>query len=253
MATEGALDDIKISDIAMHDVTTPLHLSIKEGNLAGRIWIDRLSATGAYLAAASLESWAKAPIGRVCLRDVSLEFSGGGKLDPTRSEVRAPGVDARPLPAWGLYARNLESLELQNVRLSVARDDARPAIIAEHVGTLDLDGLRLPAEAPVPMVLRDVHAVRSPFRNVTLVDAHCVDLSVTLSPPTVVATVAGGEHAGLAQVELNVDDQKYTQWVWVQPRERKLVSFMDLPISGAGAHHIGCGPLVRELSRSTGR
>ena len=59
----------------MHDVTTPLHLSIKPGNTAGRVWIDRLTATGVNLAAASLESWAEAPIERFSLRDVSMEFN----------------------------------------------------------------------------------------------------------------------------------------------------------------------------------
>src|SRR5208337_4249676 len=99
MPTEGLLDDVKVSDVVMHDVTTPLHLSVKPGNTAGRVWVDRLTATGVNLAAASLESWAETPIGRVCLRDVSLEFTGGGVIDPARTEVLAPGVDARPLPA----------------------------------------------------------------------------------------------------------------------------------------------------------
>ena len=61
MATEGVLDDVRISDLTMHDVTTPLHLSLKPGNTAGRIWISRVNATGVNLAAASIESWAEAP------------------------------------------------------------------------------------------------------------------------------------------------------------------------------------------------
>ncbi len=58
---EGVLDNVKISDISMHDVSTPLHLSLKPGNTCGRVWIDRLSATGAYFTASSIESWAEAP------------------------------------------------------------------------------------------------------------------------------------------------------------------------------------------------
>ena len=159
MPTEGLLDDVKVSDVVMHDVTTPLHLSVKPGNTAGRVWVDRLTATGVNLAAASLESWAETPIGRVCLRDVSLEFAGGGVIDPARTEVLAPGVDARPLPAWGLYARNVQALQLENVRLGVVKDDARPALIAERVGTIDLDALKLPRGALAPVVLNDVGEV----------------------------------------------------------------------------------------------
>ncbi len=110
MATEGLLDDVKISDIVMHDVTTPLHLSIKQGNTAGRVSVDHLTATGVNLAAASVESWAEAPIGRVCLRDVSLEFTGGVLLDPARDEVRAPETEARPLAGVGSLRPQCQSL-----------------------------------------------------------------------------------------------------------------------------------------------
>ena len=247
MATEGVLDDVKLSDVVMHDVTTPLHLSVKPGNTAGHVWVDRLTATGVNLAAASLESWAEAPIGRVCLRDVSLEFTGGGVVDPGRSEVRAPGVDARPLPAWGLYARNVQALQLENVRLGVAKDDARPAMIVEHVGTIDLDALKLPRGADPPVVLNDVREVRSSTMSITLVPAKCLDLSVTAMPLAAIATVEGGDQEGLAQVELSVDAQTSAQWVWLKAHERKSVSFPKLSVSGTGTHRIQCGDVARDV------
>jgi hypothetical protein len=160
--TEGKLDDVKISNITMHDVSTPLHLSIKPGTTAGKISIDRLTATGAYRAAASIESWAEEPIERVMLRDVSLEFTGGGTAEQAKIQVRSPGLDARALPAWGLYARNVKTLELANVRLSLEKADARPAIIGENIATLDVDGLRLPREVAKPAaVLTEVHDVHA--------------------------------------------------------------------------------------------
>ncbi len=247
METEGVLDDVKVSDVVMHDVTTPLHLSIKPGNTAGRISVDHMTATGVNLAAASLESWAKAPIERVSLRDVSLEFTGGGAVDPAHTDVRAPGVDARPLPAWGLYARNVHSLQLENVRLGVVKDDTRPALIAEHIGTLDLDSLKLPRGAPAPLVLKDVGDVRSSAMNVALVPASCVDLSVTATLPAAVATLQGGEQDGLARVDLIVDGDTQTQWVWLQARELKSVAFTRLSLAGAGPHHLRCGGSVCEL------
>ena len=156
--TEGVLDGVKISNLTMHDVTTPLHFSVREGNTAGRVTVDRLTATGCYRAAASVESWAKEPIGHVTLRDVSLEFTGGGTAEQAAAEVKSPGVDARPLPSWGLYVRNVKRLDLENVRLSVEKEDARPAVIANDVGTLVFDGFRLSGAggAAEPLVLRDV-------------------------------------------------------------------------------------------------
>ena len=58
----GPLDDVLISDVTMHNVATPLTIWIKPGNTAGRITISRLDATGVYRAAASVESWAEAPM-----------------------------------------------------------------------------------------------------------------------------------------------------------------------------------------------
>ena len=159
--TEGVLDGVKVSNLTMHDVTTPLHFSVKEGNTVGRVTVDRLTATGAYRAAASIESWAKEPIGHVTLRDVSMEFTGGGTAEQAKAEVKSPGVDARPLPAWGLYARNVGRLDLENVRLTVAKDDARPVMIANDVGMLVLDGFWFPRGAGgEPFVLKDVREVR---------------------------------------------------------------------------------------------
>jgi hypothetical protein len=53
---------------------------------------------------------------------------------------------------------------LEDVRLSLARDDLRPALLAEAVGRLVLDQVRYPAVAGVdtPLVLSNVTRVVSP-------------------------------------------------------------------------------------------
>ena len=158
--TEGTLDDVKISNVTMHDVTTPLHLSLRQGNSAGRITIDRLTATGCYRAALSIEGWADSPIEYVTLRDVTLEFTGGGTAEQAKAEVRTPGVDARPLPAWGLYARHVKGLDLENVRLDLQKDDVRPALIADGIDTLSIDKLRIPHKQSGAVVLKNVKQVK---------------------------------------------------------------------------------------------
>ncbi len=136
-ATRGTLDDVRISDVTMHDVATPFHFLLRKGNTGGRISVDRASATGVYRAAVSIESWAEEPFRQVVFRDVTVEYEGGGKA-PDSMEVKAPGVDARPLPAWGLYARGVGELELDNVRLRTRSEDARPVMIAHDVKRLAL-------------------------------------------------------------------------------------------------------------------
>ena len=165
--TEGQLDGVKISDVTMHDVTTPLYFAVNEGNTVGRVVVTGWKATGAYRAPISVEGWAKEPIGHVTLRDVDVEFAGGGTAEQAAMEVKAPGVDARPLPAWGLYFRNIDRLDLENVRLRLAKPDERPPMIAEGVDVLNHGEFRLPVDSQ-PTVLRDVGKVQSSVREWTL-------------------------------------------------------------------------------------
>ncbi len=161
-ATKGELDDVFISDVAMTNVTTPFHFMMKPGNTAGRITVTRASATGVYRAACSVESWAETPFKDVVFRDVDIEFEGGGAADAVAREVKSPGVDARPLPAWGFYARNVERLTLEDVRLTCKKPDLRPVMICEDVNDLTLDTVRFPRYEGVanPLMLKDVTRVR---------------------------------------------------------------------------------------------
>lgn len=168
-ATEGRLDDVLISDITMRHVSTPFHISLKPGNTGGTIHVERLSATGVYRAAASVESWAEEPFERVVCRDVSIEYDTPEKPAPRVSEVRSPGVDARALPAWGFYVRGVDRMTLDDVRLRQSEaaspsDGPLPVLMAEDVGLLDLKNLDYetvlpPSEA---LRLRKVEAVLRP-------------------------------------------------------------------------------------------
>lgn len=163
-ATRGLLDEVFLADNTMENVASPVTLWTKPGNPVGRVTISGLNATGIYRAALSVESWADTPITNVVVRGARLEFTGGGTAEQARLPVRGPGVDARPLPAWGVYARHVEQLVLEDVRLSLAQDDLRPALVAETVGRLVLDQVRYPPVAGVdtPLVLRNVTRVVSP-------------------------------------------------------------------------------------------
>jgi hypothetical protein len=259
-ATEGIVDDVHISDAVMHDVGTPLHLAAKSPSSIGHVTIDRLSATGVYRAAASIESWAEQPIAKVDLRDSSLQFVGGpGPIWPDPAEaavafmtaqstqVQAPGVNARPLPAWGLYVRNVTSLNLSNVRLDVLKPDSRPAIILDGVDGLDVDGLRWPAETRDPMILKDVRKITESGPAPSVVKATCLSLTVLPSCTAVAATVQS-DQTGLAKIELNWDGQPITRWTWLAAGEKVDVVFTNLPQLGAQRQHVVvCGSLRQEI------
>src|SRR5262249_1341178 len=138
--TEGLLDEVLLANNTMREVASPVTIWTKPGNPVGNITISGLEATKVYRSAFSVESWADAPITNVVLRNAHIEFSGGGTAEQGKQTVKGPGVDARPLPAWGVYARNVERLTFQDVRFSVANDDARPVVLADGVSRLTLDG-----------------------------------------------------------------------------------------------------------------
>jgi hypothetical protein len=138
----GLLDDVLLSNNTMKNVASPLTLWAKPGNPVGRVTVSGLEATGIYHSAVALESWSDAPITNVVLRGVTVEFNGGGTAEDAKRQVRGPGVDVRPLPAWGLYARNVEQLTLEDVRFALAKDDLRPVATVGSVQRLTLDNFR---------------------------------------------------------------------------------------------------------------
>ena len=159
---DGLLDEVFLANNSMRDVASPVTIWTKTGNPVGRVTISGLNATGVYRAGLSVESWAEAPITNVVVRNAAIEFSGGDQAELARKAVTRPGVDVRPLPGWGIYARNVESLVFQDVRLDVAKADMRPVIAAEKVARLDLDNVRYPHVAGVsePLLLTNVVTVK---------------------------------------------------------------------------------------------
>ncbi len=166
--TEGLLDDVLISRVTMHNVAAPVTLWTKPGNPVGRVTVSDLSATGVYRSAMSAESWGDLPITNVVCRDVSAEFVVGGKAEQARQPVKGPGVDSRPLPAWGFYARNVEQITFEDVRLSCAKDDLRPVLMADGVGRLNLDSFKFTRVPGVTEALVSTNTGRINLRNTDL-------------------------------------------------------------------------------------
>ena len=140
-ATRGPLDEVFLANNIMENVASPVTLWTKRGNTVGHVTISGLNATGVYRSAISLENWAEEPITNVVLRNIQVAYTGGGKPWPTNQTIKGPGVDARPLPSWGVYARNVQSLTLEDVRFSLATDDLRPVILADTLDHLTANNL----------------------------------------------------------------------------------------------------------------
>ena len=79
------------------------------------------------------------------LSNIYCEYRGGGEAYPQGKSYREQGTNypeprwAGPTPSYGLYARHVKGLRAQNVRFSLLRPDARPAVITEDVTDEQLD------------------------------------------------------------------------------------------------------------------
>jgi hypothetical protein len=258
-ATKGVLDDVLISDVTMHNVSTPFHFTLKSGNTAGNVVINRVTATGVYRAASAIESWAETKFTNVVFRDVTVEYKGGGTLEDARMDVKSPGTDARPLPAWGFHARNVQNLQLDNVRLRFEKEDLRPVLICTGVDRLTLDDFKfpLPSEAPEAMVLNNttqvqLHNVDFPIINPRFLDFKIMSDDITGKiragkPYQVNLVVENANQEGLAKIELAVAEQKITRWLWLKPGGRKEILFKELTAPDAGTYQVRCGNMIKNF------
>jgi hypothetical protein len=258
-ATKGTLDDMLISDITMHNVATPLFFTLKSGNTAGNISVNRVSATGVYRAASSVESWAETGFTNVVFRDVTIEYKGGGTVKDARRAVKSPGVDARPLPAWGFYARNVKNLQFDNVRLSFEKKDLRPVLICTGVERLSLDGFKFPLvpHAPEAMVLDETNNVQLHDVDFHTVSPRCTELNLAASrtggqitagePFEADVVVENGNQEGLAKIELTMDTDKTIRWLWLRAGEKQEVVFNGLTTPDAGIYQVRCGDITQSI------
>ena len=94
----------------------------------------------------------------VSLDNINLTFGGGGTAeDAARRDLPQFAGEyfmLGPMPAYGLYARGVKGLTVQNVRLQFATPDLRPAVIFDHVIDASINGLSVQAEASTESALR---------------------------------------------------------------------------------------------------
>ncbi len=87
----------------------------------------------------------------ISFTDVQVKYAGGGTAAQAAKTVPAVAAeyfgvwDPAPggPPAYGLYARNVKGLSLQNVRFEYDQPDARPAIILDNVEDAVMNGLSI--------------------------------------------------------------------------------------------------------------
>lgn len=104
------------------------------------------------------------PVQNVTLENI--EISYGGRADksiayiPLTEITRIPeNAAAYPefsmfgeLPAWGLYMRHAEGIQLKNVKVSYLEDDFRPAFVFDDVKQITLTDVQIPTAKEMPVI-----------------------------------------------------------------------------------------------------
>jgi len=137
----GLSDNIHVHDITISIVNNPFMFVLNEGNHAGTILVERVTATEINAHAASVESWRGGVFDEVIFRDITIEYVGNPNASSDATSLGRPPVDARPLPCWAWFARNVKSLTLENVNLRYTGTDQRPAFYFDNVGAVKFNGV----------------------------------------------------------------------------------------------------------------
>ena len=125
----------------------------------------------------------------ISLSDVHVTYEGGGTPEEAAREVPAIAGEYFEMgtpPAYGLYARNVRGLTLQNVRIEKTQPDARPAVVFDHVTDAAVTGLSAQGDPQAGSLLR-------------FADARDVLLTATrvLTPAPVLLRAEGAASAGI--------------------------------------------------------
>jgi hypothetical protein len=146
----GDLRHVTISDITMDGVTVPISIrrgarlkTFREGDqprpapgLLSDVTIRNVEAKNIRMVGILINGVPGYPVERLALENVHLALPGGGSA--AAAEVRLPEKEAaypefnmfgKTIPAYGIYARHVRDVRFDNVQVSAAQPDARPAKI----------------------------------------------------------------------------------------------------------------------------
>jgi hypothetical protein len=118
----------------------------------------------------------------ISFNDVHVTFPGGGTagqaavrdVPKIAGEYYAIGAP----PAYGMFARNVRGLTMQNVRFQTESPDLRPAVVFDHVSDATLSGLSVEGNADAESVLRFIESQDALLGGTRLLTAAKVFLQV---------------------------------------------------------------------------
>ena len=159
---QGRMENITISNIAMEHVHHyPIYITtgcrnrgpeeVKEPSYGGHINIGNITMLDCdSLCGIIVTGMPDQPLRNISLHDISIEFRGGGQA--VSKPYREQGTNypepkfAGFTPAYGLYARHVDGLDIRHIRFWLKQQDERPAVVTDDVQHLRMDDVIYPEE-----------------------------------------------------------------------------------------------------------
>ena len=100
------------------------------------------------------------PLRNIALNNIRIKYRGGGTADLAKREYREQGTNypeprfAGPTPAYGLYARHVDGLDLNHITFYTERPDYRPAVMLDDVKNESITDLKAPEVKGVKKVVK---------------------------------------------------------------------------------------------------
>lgn len=100
------------------------------------------------------------PLRNIALNNIRIKYRGGGTADLAEREYREQGTNypeprfAGPTPAYGLYARHVDGLDINHVTFRTERPDLRPAVMLDDVKNESITDLKAPEVKGVKKIVK---------------------------------------------------------------------------------------------------
>ncbi len=143
------LHDVTISNVTMNGVAVPISIRLgarlktfRAGDQAkpvgtlSNITIQDVHVTGARQIGLLINGLPDHPVQALTLTNIDIQLAGGGKA--ADAAVQLPEKPAaypeysmfgKVMPAYGLYLRHVRGVDFKNIRTTVLKPDARPAMV----------------------------------------------------------------------------------------------------------------------------
>jgi hypothetical protein len=134
-------------------------------------------------------------IENVSFQDIHFTFEGGGTAAEASAEVPKIAGEYFEIgtpPAYGLYARNIRGLTLNNVRFEVSKPDLRPAVDLDNVSDATINGLSAQGNTSAKSVVRVKHSHDALLSSSRLLSSASAFIEL-VGPNNAAITVDGGD------------------------------------------------------------